>query len=392
MLGVCGIYFSFGIAIGAMAPLVDEISADLDLSRATMGSILGAWALIYVFTAIPGGAIVDRLGLRTSLTLGGLAITISMLLRSIATGPVSLFAAVAVFGIGGPLVSVSAPKLVASLFQEEGRRFPTGFTVSAPAVGSTVALALTNPVVLPAVGDRWRGVILIFAAVAAAATVGWLAASRSLPQHVATGKLTDTATLRRLLRLSAVRWILFVSLFVFFFAHALSNWLPEILTGTGQSDDNAGYLAAMGTTVAILGSLTIARLVPTARRSQALIAIFVVLAVAVLALTDGPTWLLITSVLILGFFRAGIIPLLFLEIMGHPEISIADIGAATGVFFAVGEIGGFLGPLVVGLVADGDRGFDAAVVVLAIVALAGSAGAVGLARDRAARPQSVAKT
>ena len=130
--GVCGVYFTFGLTIGVMAPLVDEISADLDLSRSTMGSILGAWALIYIFTSIPAGAFVDRVGLRGSMTVGGLSIAATLFLRSLAGDALSLFGAVAVFGIGGPLVSIAMPKLVASLFEEDQRRLPTGLGVAAP--------------------------------------------------------------------------------------------------------------------------------------------------------------------------------------------------------------------------------------------------------------------
>ena len=130
--GVCGVYFSFGLTLGVMAPLVDEISNDLALSRSTMGSILGAWALIYIFTAVPAGAAVDRLGLRRSLIIGGLTITASLVLRSIADSAFGLFGAVAVFGIGGPLVSIATPKLVASLFDEDARRLPTGLAVASP--------------------------------------------------------------------------------------------------------------------------------------------------------------------------------------------------------------------------------------------------------------------
>ena len=64
-----------------------------------------------------------------------------------------------------------------------------------------------------------------------------------------------------------MRIILVISLFSFFFSHALNSWLPEILADTGQSDDAAGYLAAISVTVGIGGSLTIARLVPTSRRA-----------------------------------------------------------------------------------------------------------------------------
>jgi len=376
--GVCGVYVSFGLAIGVMAPLVDEISADLSLSRSAMGSILGAWALIYVFTAVPGGAVVDRLGLRWSLFVGGLTITASLVLRSMANGPVSLFAAVAVFGIGGPLVSIATPKLVASLFEADERRLPTGLGVSSPALGTAIALAVTNPILLPAFDGNWRPVLASMAAVSFLTTLGWLYASRAIT-HVEQGATrTDRSTIARLLKLRSMRTILAITLFSFFFSHALSNWLPEILADTGQSDNAAGYLSAISVTVGIVGSLSIARLVPSRRRPHALVAIFAVAGAMVAGIGSLPFGLLFGALAVLGFARAGIIPLLFLEIMGDKNIAVSDIGAATGLFFAVGEIGGFSGPYVIGWVADTTEGFAAATLVLTGIAGAAAAGALAL--------------
>jgi len=376
--GVCGVYVSFGLAIGVMAPLVDEISSDLSLSRSAMGSILGAWALIYVFTAVPAGAVVDRLGLRWSLLVGSLTITASLLLRSMANGPVSLFAAVAVFGIGGPLVSIATPKLVASLFDADERRLPTGLGVSSPALGTAIALAVTNPVLLPAFDGNWRPVLVVMAAVSFLTTLGWLYASRAIT-HVEQGATrTDRSTIARLLKLRSMRTILAITLFSFFFSHALSNWLPEILADTGQSDNAAGYLSAISVTVGIVGSLSIARLVPSPRRPLALVVIFVVAGLMVAGIGSLPFVLLLVALALLGFARAGIIPLLFLEIMGDKNIAVSDIGAATGLFFAVGEIGGFSGPYVIGWVADRTEGFAAATLVLTGIAGAAAAGALAL--------------
>jgi len=376
--GVCGVYVSFGLAIGVMAPLVDEISSDLSLSRSAMGSILGAWALIYVFTAVPAGAVVDRLGLRWSLLVGSLTITASLLLRSMANGPVSLFAAVAVFGIGGPLVSIATPKLVASLFDADERRLPTGLGVSSPALGTAIALAVTNPILLPAFDGNWRPVLVVMAAVSFLTTLGWLYASRAIT-HVEQGATrTDRSTIARLLKLRSMRTILAITLFSFFFSHALSNWLPEILADSGQSDNAAGYLSAISVTVGIVGSLSIARLVPSPRRPLALVVIFVVAGLMVAGIGSLPFVLLLVALALLGFARAGIIPLLFLEIMGDKNIAVSDIGAATGLFFAVGEIGGFSGPYVIGWVADTTEGFAAATLVLTGIAGAAAAGALAL--------------
>ena len=380
--GVCAVYFSFGLSIGVMGPMVDEISLDLRLSRSTMGAILGAWALVYVFTAVPAGAVVDRLGLRWSLTLGGLTIALSLLLRSAATGALTLFATVAVFGIGGPLVSIATPKLVASTFAADRRRLPTGLAVAAPSLGTAAGLATTNPILLPMVDGSWRGVLLIAAGVAVFATGGWLVASRAVTEVRAETTHPKRDTLVRLLGLPSLRRVLAVALFSFFFAHALTNWLPEILSDSGQSDEASGYLSAISVLVGIVGSLAIARLVPSRRRPIGLVTIFVVLALGVSGLTALPDAPLYVALAAIGFCRAGIIPLLFLEIMGDGDISVSDMGAATGLFFAVGELGGFSGPYAVGFVADRTDGFAAATLVLASVALAAAVPAWSLSLQR----------
>ncbi len=43
LFGVWLMYFSFGLCIASMAPLVTEIAADLGASRSGMGATLGAW-------------------------------------------------------------------------------------------------------------------------------------------------------------------------------------------------------------------------------------------------------------------------------------------------------------------------------------------------------------
>ncbi len=107
--GVWLIYFGFGLLSLAMAPLVDPISRDLGLSYTTMGAILGAWPLVYIVAAAPCGAFVDRVGLKWSLFLAALIITASGGLRVVAVDAVTMFVAVGLFGIGGPLVSTAHP-------------------------------------------------------------------------------------------------------------------------------------------------------------------------------------------------------------------------------------------------------------------------------------------
>ena len=60
------VYACFGIVGGSLPPLVGSVTGDLALSSTQMGLVLGAWQLMYIGTATPLGALVDRFGARRS--------------------------------------------------------------------------------------------------------------------------------------------------------------------------------------------------------------------------------------------------------------------------------------------------------------------------------------
>ena len=147
-----------------------------------MGSVLGAWQLIYLGSAVPAGRLLGRIGLRWGLTIGIVLIVVSGVLRASATGWTSLFAAVAVFGLGGPMVSIGTPALISTWFSGDTRGPATGAAVSGAVVGSVVTLLTTNSILMPLSGDRWRVAVLIHAAGAAMAAVVWLVVTSRPPK------------------------------------------------------------------------------------------------------------------------------------------------------------------------------------------------------------------
>ena len=381
--GIVAIYFVFGLSIGVMAPMVDEIGADLGLNRSTMGTILGAWPLIYIFTAIPCGLFVDRVGVRISMLLGGISVVVTFALRALAVGGVSLFLAVAVFGVGGPLVSIATPKAIATLFDEAARRLPVGFSVAAPTLGTAVGLALPDPVLLPAFDGNWRAVLWLAAAVAVVATVYWLWASSILaPEPIATD--ADKQGLRQrlsLLRVASLRWILILSVLTFAFSHGLNGWFPEILVDSGLTEESAGLVAAGATLLGIGGGLSISRIVPTQRRPQAvgvLLGLMAFGAAGLVTLGGAP---LVVVALVLGFVRAGIVPMLLLGIIDDPGVGLAGVGAATGLLFSISQFGGFGGPTTIGALAERSGDFDTAGAFLVIVCIAALGVTIGWHRS-----------
>ena len=121
LFGVWVIYAAFGLIASSLAPLVHRIEFDLGIGHTEMGSIMGAWQLVFIGAAIPCGFLLDRLGMRWALLIGALSIALSAWGRSVADDYVGMLIAVMLFGVGGPIISAGAPKVEPAVQPVEDR-------------------------------------------------------------------------------------------------------------------------------------------------------------------------------------------------------------------------------------------------------------------------------
>ena len=126
LAGVWFLYAAFGLVVTSLAPLVRLIEEDLNLSHVAMGSTMGAWQLIYIVSAIPCGMLLDKLGAKFALTLGGILMGASVLARGYADNFNELLFAVMLLGLGGPIISAGAPKVVTRWFEGSSRGLAMG--------------------------------------------------------------------------------------------------------------------------------------------------------------------------------------------------------------------------------------------------------------------------
>jgi len=374
LAGVWAMYVAFGLVVASLAPVLTPLGEDLGLSKSRLGAILGTWPAVFIFAAVPCGRLLDRIGLRWALLAGGVLMGLSGMLRGLATGSVTLFVAVGIFGLGAPMISNGAPKLVVSWFEESERAKATGIYVTGPVVGQAVALAAANSVIVPVAGGSWRSVPLVFAAVTGAVCVLWLILTAridsSTPQHGPgpTGGSTERAGAVALARNPVMRLVLAMAVAVFFVNHGLNNWLPKIIEDGGLSAENAGYLTAAAYAAGLLGPLTLPRLgnrYPLAAPVAVSLSLGAV--IAMLTLVSG---LASTPFLVLiGILRFGLIGLCLLALMRVPGVDGRNMGIASGLFFMAGEIGGFGGPFAVGAIGDATGGFDASLLTLTASAI-----------------------
>src|SRR5438270_5128536 len=77
-----GLCFAMGLIVASLAPLVPSVIVDLRLTPVTAGIALGAWQATLAVSSVPLGLLLDRIGVRVGVTVGGLLAIASCILRA----------------------------------------------------------------------------------------------------------------------------------------------------------------------------------------------------------------------------------------------------------------------------------------------------------------------
>ncbi len=378
------IYFCFGAGVFSLVPIVSQLRSELSLSYTEIGVILGGWQLVYIFAAIPAGSLIDRIGAKNALTLGATIMAGSMLLRSAAQDFNSLFLAVAPVGIGGPLTSAGLPKFIAEWFRGRDRAIASGIYMTGAIAGGVFVIALSHPVLLPFLGS-WRTAHFFYGTVTAVAALTWAGVGRD--RSVQSNSLPESQEANLLLRgyleiamRRDVQFVLLVAFAAFLASHGFQSWLPYILRIRGYDPSSAGYLGSLPSISGIAGSLVVlwfAGLYPAMRHKLTVTLLLMSAAsIAVFPLVDNNVLLLV--ILLQGFSCTAITPLILNTLMEIPEIGARNMGRSSGLLFTAGEMGGALGPAILGRFADIQNSFGAGLMTIAAILVVAIIPAVGL--------------
>jgi MFS family permease len=363
-------YSYFGLGAYVSAAVLPRMQDDLGFSASAGGLVLGSWPIAYVVGAGMAGFLNDTLGSRRSVALGIVGMTVSAMLTATAQTLASLVVAGLVFGLGGSLISTGTPKVVGDWFSEgPARTRASAFYVTGPPFGATVMLALANSVLIPWLGS-WRGLAWFVAGVGAAVLTIWLACALDVApgsDERASGPRTAV-----ILRSAQVWTVVLAGIGSFAIAHGFTRWLPTILESRGASADEAGFVAAGATMVQICGMLTIPRIanVIGRRKPVVLAAQVVVVALLLASASSYSTSGLAVFVWIETLVAASLLPLLMSSLIDLPVLRGGGVGAASGVYFTVGQTAGFGAPTVVGMLKGVTGSYTAGIVFLAGVVLA----------------------
>jgi cyanate permease len=341
----------------SLPPLVTPILRDLDMTYSEMGFILGSWQLVYVPVAVFAGFAIDKFGIRKSLFIGAVIIGISEGLRYYVTGFITLLPLVALFGIGGPLISIGAPKVVSSWFKGSDRATAVGIYTTAPWIGGLFSIAATNSLVMPLTGESWRLTLLYYGLLTLVFAFVWVIfAKDSVQREVSTG-ISLKESFNSLIKIRNVRIVLAAGLLTLFVEHGFSHWLPKMLENRGFSPEEAGFLAAVPLIAAIPAVLLLPGFIPGHSRGKYIAVLSLLTSIGLLLSYLTSSWVRILGLVAYGISAPSLLPLLMLVLMEEPQVGTKHMGLAGGIFFCVAEIGGFTGPLLMGGLVDSTDSF-----------------------------------
>jgi cyanate permease len=238
-------------------------------------------------------------------------------------------------------------------------------------VGGVVALSLTNSIVIPWAGN-WRMAYLAYGLFGLLATVIWLLGGRHSPTsiHQTTANFVQRKLGWQEIKQAFSRNVLLIVIIgvtSFLVGHGLQQWLPTILQLNGMTIIEAGFAVSMVNVFMIFGSLLAPRLPYWVGSKKLAICILLIvqgISVLTIAGVSGPV---LWTVLAFRGISGGFMPLLSMVLMDLPEVGPNRMGMVGGIFFAIGEIGGFGGPAIMGLLKNETDTFLWGLVFLAVV-------------------------
>lgn len=281
-------------SVGVVSPLV---IADLGISYAQLGTLIGAYLLPGVVVALPGGWLAGRFGDRR-IVLAGLAL---MTLGGVVTGVAGAFglalAGRLVAGAGAVLLNVVLAKMVADWFAEGHLVTAMGFLLGAWPLGIALALVSLGSV---AEATSWQFVMHLAAALCAAALLPMRFGYRSAPGVVAAAdpivpSRLQAAELWPTVAAGAL-WAAYNAAFIIVLGFA-----PEYFAGRGYDVAVAGVMTSLVGWMIIpalpLGGYLADRL---AMPALTMTVCFVLLAAAIVALPAATTpapWLIAIGII-----------------------------------------------------------------------------------------------
>ncbi|QLD90257.1 MFS transporter [Natronomonas salina] len=380
-LGYGALLFVWFALPASLQPIIDE----LGLTGTQAGILAGAVPLTYIPIGLASGLVVDRLGARVGVGAGVALAGVAQVGRAYAPGFASMLALTLVLGVGATGITFGMPKLASELYPSDRVGRAASVYLIGSYAGSASVFATGRSILVPALGG-WRPLFLASGLGTLGVAAVWAAAAWHVPpgSHetddqgtFSLASLTDD--LRAVLGHRDLRLLVLLGTMYLFVLHGTQGWLVTILERRGVDPGLAGSVTSLlvvGQTAGVLAVPVVAERLDRKRESLVVCGVLSSLGAVGLLAEPAVVLLLVVPVVLVGFGMGGLSPLIRAIPVELDGIGPGLTGTAVGMIFAVGEIGGFLGPVVIGALRDATGSFTPGLLFVAVGALvAAGAGA-----------------
>jgi len=336
---------SFALNLQMIPPLLPKLVSEIGLTHTRVGILMGLFTLPGIFLAIPGGRVSDAIGPR-SVALWSLALLTAGAFLMLPLHPGFLFAGRLCSGIGGAVLVVVAPQIIARSFRGRELGLAMGIFNTAVPIGTIVAFNL-----LGFLAARFGiPVVIMFTASVSFVTMVafYLTYADPLtdPTQIPAAASDTLKGLGRGIWLISLVWVLFNIAILAYFTYAIDHF-----TGGGMAGSAARFVSSLP----MLLSIFLTPLVGLAmhryglRWSLALVGCAVASAAILLVLTPDQTMIIVWSIL-LGVGISMVPPAVFT--IASEIVPPSRVGTSFGVLTMIFNFGVFFGIPLIGHVKD----------------------------------------
>ena len=352
---------SAALHVAKLPPAIAALQAGLGISLLQAGFLLSLVQLAGMSAGVAFGALADALGLRRSMLIGLLLLSLASAVGGVARDVTWLLLLRAVEGFGFLLVVLPAPGLIRRLVAPQRLNRMLGLWGTYMPFGAALAL-LAGPAWIDTFG--WRSWWWLLAGLSLAMAL-WLA--RAVPLAPAGTAAPPMPWLQRLRQTLAARGPWLVALTFAVYAGqwlAVIGFLPTIYLQAGLSGAATGALTALAAAVNMAGNVVSGRLLQAGTQPTRLLNIgfctMGLAAVVAFAAVDGwalPALLRYVAVLVFSLV-GGLIPATLFSLAVRLAPSEQTLSTSVGWMQQWSAAGQFCGPPLVAWVASRSGGWQ----------------------------------
>lgn len=323
------------------APITGPAAEFYKVTDLQIGTLAMSFMITYIFLSFPASWVIDKYGFRIAVSIGAVFMAVFSIARGLVGANYGLVLACSIgIAIGQPFLMNSWTKVPANWFSQDERATAVGLVTLANLLGTALGFALT-PMLIEQISIP--SVQLIFGAIAAIASVVFIAVSRERP---VTPPCPPEMEVRSLMLdglkqiVKSVPFWLFV--IVYFIGlglfNGISTWIENIVRLRGFTPTDAGTMGTVMIVGGVIGAVVIPSISDKQHRRQRFMLLGVLLAIpGLIGITFATSlWLLLLSAFWMGFFLISVAPvgLQYVAEVTYP----APEGTSNGIIQLFGQI------------------------------------------------------